>query len=309
MSPDELEDLRKLCKNDESFKELKKIVGTLTKKKEEKERCLSLLESAVSNDYDSILITELDLETPGPKIVYVNDGFCEMTGYAKEEVIGKTPRILQGPKTDRKVLDKLKNRLEKGQCFFGQTINYKKDGTEFVNQWDIHPLTDKEGNPTHWVSYQHDISKRKRAEQQLVDTKIEFDELREESYCTTLDIDIDGNIVSSNKAFRALTGYSEEEIKNTKVWKMLPQKYATSLRERLDEADEKQQLDTREFKTIIKHKSGIPIQVRGTTRLLDLKDQTIIRSEIQNISLQKKVMESLQKRNSELAEKLDLQSN
>ena len=309
MSPDELEDLRNLCKNDEAFHELKKIIGTLTEKKEQKERCLNLLESAISKDYDSILITELDLEEPGPKIVYVNEGFCEMTGYTKEEVIGQTPRILQGPKTDRKVLDKLKSRLESGQCFFGQAINYKKDGTEFVNQWDIHPLTDQEGNPTHWVSYQHDVSKRKRAEQQLIDTKIEFDELRKESYCTTLDIDIDGNIVSANKAFGALTGYSEEEIKNTKVWKMLPQKYATSLRKRLDEAEEKQKLDTREFKTIIKHKSGIPIQVRGTTRLLDLKDRTIIRTEIQNISLQKKVMESLQKRNSELAKKLDLQSN
>ena len=308
MSPDELEDLRNLCKNDESFKELKKIVGTLTEKKAEKERCLSLLESAISNDYDSILITELDLEKPGPKIVYVNDGFCEMTGYSKEEVIGKTPRILQGPKTDPKVLEKLKSRLKSGQCFFGQTINYKKDGTEFINQWDIHPLTDKEGNPTHWVSYQHDISKRKRAEQQLVDTKIEFDQLREETHCTTLDIDIDGNIVSSNQAFRALTGYSEEEITHTKVWKMFPQKYAESLREQLDEADDKQHLDTQEFKTIIKHKSGIPIQVRGTTRLLDLKDKTVIRTEIQNISLQKKVMESLQKRNSELAEKLDMDS-
>ena len=98
---------------------------------------LKLLEYAIRNDYDSILITELDLDRPGPTIVYVNEGFTHMTGYTKEEVIGKTPRILQGPKTDRAILERLKRRLIEGQAFFGHTINYRKDGTEFINQWDI----------------------------------------------------------------------------------------------------------------------------------------------------------------------------
>ncbi len=49
-----------------------------------------------------------------------------MTGYLPEEVIGKTPRILQGPKTDRAILDRLKRRLIEGQAFFGHSINYRK---------------------------------------------------------------------------------------------------------------------------------------------------------------------------------------
>ena len=72
---------------------------------------LDLLESAIRNDYDSIIITELSLEKPGPRIVYVNDGFTRMTGYTKQEVLGKTPRILQGAKTDRAILERLKRRL------------------------------------------------------------------------------------------------------------------------------------------------------------------------------------------------------
>ncbi len=219
-----------------------------------------------------------------------------MTGYSKDEVIGKTPRILQGPKTDRAVLDKLKRKLRDGQSFFGQTINYRKDGSEFVMQWDIHPLTDKDGNITHWLSYQQDISERKRAEERLVDTKVEFDKLREESRQTVVDVSLQGNIVMANKAFRELTGYQRDELKKLKIWDLFPDKYMKSLKGRFDEIKDAF-FDGEEFKGIINHKSGVPIQVKGQTKILDLRDQKIIRAEIENISLQKRIMNTLKKRN------------
>lgn len=297
MHNQDLEKLKKWSKDEQSFQKIKAFVEDLIEEREEVSRNLELLESAIRSDYDSILITELNLEKPGPRIVYVNDGFCEMTGYSKEEVIGKTPRILQGPKTDRAVLDKLKKRLQEGQSFFGQAVNYRKDGSEFINQWDIHPLTDSEGNITHWVSYQHDITKRKRAEEQLLDQKVDFDELREESQQTVVDVDVQGNIVMANKAFRELIGYSKDELKKIKVWDLFPDKYMNSLKGRFDEQDEDAYFDGEEFKGIILHKDGVPIQIKGTTQILDLKDQKLIRAEIQNISLQKRIMETLQKRN------------
>ncbi|SMO33353.1 PAS domain-containing protein [Fodinibius sediminis] len=296
MLPDDLKNLRDLCKDEQSFEKIKKSIASLVEERDKTKHQLSLLEAAIKDDYESILITELNLEEPGPEIVYVNDGFCEITGYSREEVMGKTPRILQGPKTDREVLDKLKERLINGQCFFGQAINYRKDGSEFVNQWDIHPLTNEEGVPTHWVSYQHDITERKRAEQQFIDTKIEFDELREESYCTAIDIDSEGNVISANNAFAALTGYTKDELKDCKVWEFFPDKYTHSLKKRFTEDDGESLLNGKEFKALIKHKSGLPIQVKGQSRVLDLKDQQVIRVEIENISLQKKVMDSLRKR-------------
>jgi len=295
-SPD-IDALKKWCKDEESFKEVKSFVESIVEEGNELEKRLKLLESAIRSDYDSILITELTLEKPGPRIVYVNDGFCEMTGYSKEEVIGKTPRILQGPKTDREVLDKLKNRLKEGQSFFGQAINYRKDGSEFVNQWDIHPLTDKEGNVTHWVSYQHDITERKRAEEQLVDQKVEFDGLREESKRTVVDVDVQGNIVMANKAFRELVGYGKDELKQIKIWDLFPDKYMSSIKGRFDKEDEEAYFNNEEFKGIINHKNGFPIQVKGETSILDLKDQKLIRAEIENISLKKRIMDTLRKRN------------
>lgn len=291
------EHLQKLSKDQESYEKLQKLFDDIEEEKEKYERNLNLLESAIRNDYDSILITELDLEKPGPKIVYVNDGFTKMTGYSREEAIGKTPRILQGPKTDRAILDKLKRKLREGQAFFGQAINYKKDGTEFVNQWDIHPLTDSEGNITHWVSYQHDITERKRAEKVLVDTNVEFDDLKEESQRTVLDIDEQGNIVMANKSFRELVNYDKDELKQVKIWDLFPKKYRKSLKNRFENGFDVKNFENQQFKGIIKHKSGVPIQIQGRTKILNLKDQTLIRAEIKNISLQKRVMDTLKKRN------------
>lgn len=301
MQSEQINSLRKWCKDEESFQKMKRLVEDLEAERDQRAEALNLLESAIRSDYDAILITELSLEKPGPEIVYVNEGFCKMTGYTKEEVIGETPRILQGPKTDREVLDKLKRRLREGQSFFGQTINYRKDGSEFVNQWDIHPLTDGAGNITHWVSYQHDITKRKRAEEQLMDQKLAFDGLREQSKRTVVDVDVQGNILMANKSFRELIGYGKKELKKIKIWDLFPDKYMYSLKSRFKEVDKDSFFDGEEFKGIIKHKSGVPIQVKGRTEIMDLKDQKLIRAEIENISLQKRIIQTLKKRNYDYA--------
>jgi PAS domain S-box-containing protein len=193
-------DLKSLCKDEASFEQLKSHLSTLEGEKDKLQENLRLLEEAIKGDYDSILITELDLEKPGPRIVYVNDGFTRMTGYKREEVIGKTPRILQGPKTDRATLDRLKRCLIEGKSFFGQAVNYRKDGSEFINQWDIHPIYNKEGDITHWVSYQHDISARKKAELTFLENDVEFDELYEYSKRTLVDINRKGELVMANKS-------------------------------------------------------------------------------------------------------------
>lgn len=291
--------LKSLSKDSQSFNDLKELFEELSEEADRFKKHLRLLERAIENDYDSILITDLQLDEPGPSIVYVNDGFTDMTGYTRDEVIGKTPRILQGPKTDRAVLDRLKERLKNGKPFFGQAVNYKKDGSEFINQWDIHPLTDEDGRLTHWVSYQHDITKRKRAEQTVMDVHAEFDDLRESSKSTLLDVDTQGTIVSANKSFRNLTGYAKDELKGKKVWELFPRKYRNSLKTRFDKHFDSADFENQNLKGIIKHKKGLPIQVEGVSNVLKLKDRTLIRTEIKNISLQKRIMETLKKRNVE----------
>lgn len=288
--------LKSCSKDDEAYRKLIEFVQGIVEQRDEVKQQLKLLENAVRSDYDSILITTLDLEKPGPKIVYVNDGFTRMTGYSKEEVIGKTPRILQGPKTDRNVLDTLKKRLKQGQAFFGHTVNYKKDGTEFIIQWDIHPLTNEKGEITHWVSYQHDITERKRSEKKVVDSKIEFDSLAEESKKTLVDIDEQGNIITSNKAFRDLIGYDEEELKKRRFWELLVEEQVENFKHKFDEC-KPSDFEGAVYELKVVNRKGNPVEVTIRTRLLEVDDQKVIRTSIENKSLQKRIMAMLNKRN------------
>ena len=302
---DTKEFLRTNSKNEESYEKLLEYVNQLKADKETADYRLMLLERAISSDYDSIVITTLPLEKPGPEIVYVNDGFTKMTGYTREEAIGSTPRILQGEKTDRAVLDKLKQRLEEGQAFFGHTVNYRKDGSEFINQWDIHPLTDHKGEITHWVSYQHDITERKRSEMKVVDSQVEFDRLKEESKKTLVDIDIQGNIITSNKAFRDLTGFDEDELKMKKVWELLTDEQIESFKHKFDKFKPSDFANV-SFNLVIENKKGTEVEVNIKTRLLKIDDQTTIRASFENKSLQKRIMAMLKARNSNLERMFDL---
>jgi PAS domain S-box-containing protein len=131
------------------------------------EESLRLLSSAVEQSKESIVITDAQLDLPGPKILFINPAFTQMTGYSAEEAVGKTPRILQGARTDRTVLKRLRQNLERGEPFAGEAINYRKDGKEFDLELNIAPLRDGSGKITHYVAIHHDITGRKRLEAQL----------------------------------------------------------------------------------------------------------------------------------------------
>ena len=127
-----------------------------------------LLQTCLDRLNDSILITEAEpFANPGPRIVWANKSFYETHGFAPEEVIGKTPRILQGPDTDRNTLDRIRVAMQKWESIKVELLNYRKDGTSFWNEFEIVPVADDSGRYTHWVSVQRDVSERKKLEKQL----------------------------------------------------------------------------------------------------------------------------------------------
>ncbi len=141
-------------------------VRDVTERKRAEEN-LRLLQSAVENANDAIVITDADLDPPGPRIHYVNPAYTRITGYAPEEVIGRSPRILQGPRTDSDVRARLGQALRQGKAFRGENVNYRKDGTEYEVELHIAPIRDATGTITHFVSVQRDVTERKRAEREL----------------------------------------------------------------------------------------------------------------------------------------------
>ena len=118
------------------------------------ETSLALLKVLAENSFDSILITDA---TAKGKVIYANKAFKKLTGHEPSAVIGKTPRILQGAGTDKKVIARLANALKSGKKFEGKTINYKKDGTPFIMYWRVLPI--KVGkNIEAWIAIQREGS-------------------------------------------------------------------------------------------------------------------------------------------------------
>ncbi|MEO1021596.1 MAG: PAS domain S-box protein [Bacteroidota bacterium] len=288
-----LDALKRCSKDEASYSKLEEMYTELFERYETVTKQLFLLEQAIKHDYDSILVTELDLAKPGPRIVYVNDGFTKMTGYTKEEVIGKTPRILQGERTDRHVLERLKKRLIEGQAFFGHTVNYKKDGSEFINQWDIHPLTNEKGEITHWVSYQRDISDRNASENVYFDANLEFESLTEESKRIFIDLDVQGNIMSSNKLFRELLGYEVDDLKGIHFWDLINENDQSEARILFEEFNPEVFSDAIKYKWAFNTFDGKSVVLEADVRWFVNDDETIIRIHFDNVSMRSRVMESL----------------
>ena len=125
---------------------------------------LEVFKAAVEAVGEAIVITSAELDEPGPRIEYVNPAFTRMTGYEAREVMGRSPRLLQGPGTDRAVLDRLRASLEAGEAANGEALNYRKDGSAYTVEWLITPVRDTNGRIARWVSAQRDVSERRAYE-------------------------------------------------------------------------------------------------------------------------------------------------
>lgn len=138
-----------------------------------------LLQACMSQIHDVIIITETDpLDPPGPRIVYVNEGVERMTGYSPEELLGQTPRIFQGPDTDRSALNRIRAALERREPIKEVLVNYCKDGIPFWNEIEIVPIpaSGKDGR-AYFAAVQRDITETKHREAQLRQSREELRQL------------------------------------------------------------------------------------------------------------------------------------
>ena len=141
-------------------------IQDITKQKEEEQR-LRLLETVITQTKDAVMITDIDTSVNAiPNIIFVNSAFTDMTGYPADEVIGKSPEMFFGKKSDILEFDKLKTAIQEYKECFIETISYKKNGEEFWVNFSMIPVTDKEGEHSHWISIQRDVTEEKEKEKE-----------------------------------------------------------------------------------------------------------------------------------------------
>ncbi len=125
-----------------------------------------LFSKAFENSNDVVMITDAPDGQP-PRVLQVNDCFERMTGYKRDEVIGRSPKFLQGLETDQGAVEQLRASIQAGEATHVELLNYRRDGTPFWVELHIMPVHDERGFHTHWVSIQRDITGRRQAEEKI----------------------------------------------------------------------------------------------------------------------------------------------
>ena len=135
------------------------------KERQQKEEELRLSNQAIAASSNGIVIA--DARAPDMPVTYINPAFERMTGYSAAEVLGRNCRFLQGKDTAQPALNELRAALQEGRGCTVILSNYRKDGTHFWNELSISPIYDADGNLTHFVGIQTDITERKVAQEAL----------------------------------------------------------------------------------------------------------------------------------------------
>ncbi|MFZ6023246.1 MAG: PAS domain S-box protein [Bacteroidota bacterium] len=193
------------------------IRNDITQKKAEEEK-LHLMNMVITNTNDAILITEAEpIEGTGPKILYVNEAFTRMTGYTADEVIGQTPRILQGSGTDVQELARLKKALRNWEPCDIEVLNYKKNGEPFWNNFTVAPVANEAGWYTHWVAVERDVTERRKTDALIRDKEEKRRLIMNAALDAIICIDTEGIITFWNPQAEHVFGWKQEEVMGKKL--------------------------------------------------------------------------------------------
>ncbi len=228
---------------------------------------LKLLETCLNRLNDIVLITEAEpQEAPGPRILYVNDAFVRRTGYSRAEALGQTPRLLHGPKTDRRQLDRIRAALRQWQPIRVELVNYTKSGEELWLDLDIVPVADEQGWFTHFVAVERDISDRKMAEEKAA----RLAAIVESSDDAIVGKNLAGIVTSWNAGAEKIFGYQAAEMVGQPILRIIPpdrQHEEAAILSQIRRGE-----SVRHFDTVRQHKNGGTQQVSLTVS--PIKDAT-----------------------------------
>lgn len=178
---------------------------------------------------DAVVITEAGDGSTAPRIVYVNPAFERLTGYRAVEVIGKTPKILQGTETSREELDKIRQAITRHEPVVVELVNYGKKGEKYWVEVSISPVMDDDGKPCFFVAVEKDITDRKVMEDATEKQSMEFllSEAKTRAVLYSIadaivTFDMSGTIERFSPSAETMFGYDELDMEQQSVSKLFP---------------------------------------------------------------------------------------
>ena len=173
---------------------------------------------SVINDFAIIAITDKE-----GRITFINEKFCKISKYSKEELLGQNHRILKSGYHSPLFYEKMWRTITSGKVWEGQIKNKAKDGTFYWVKTVIVPILDEKGNPHEYISIRVDITNQKNVEEQLKNTLIslsktqKYHNVYENSTDLLRSVSENGIILDCNKAYADHFGYSKNEILGTSI--------------------------------------------------------------------------------------------
>ncbi len=146
---------------------LDELQENILDERDSNDKISDILLKAIETTSEMVVITDAPDKIGNEQVVFVNEAFERITQYSRDEVMGKSLSLLQGPKTDPEVIEELVQKLSDNKRFEGETFNYKKDGTPYRVHWSIDPIYNEEGDITHFVSVQRDLTNDWEREQKM----------------------------------------------------------------------------------------------------------------------------------------------
>jgi PAS domain S-box-containing protein len=206
----------------------------ITERKEQ-EHTLRILSEAVEQTTDGVVVTEppgcdAGGEAGTGTIAYVNRAIEEMTGYAEEELLGRTCQVLRGPETDPEVIASLEQAMAAQEPWTGETVNYRKDGERYVARWTTTPMFDDEDTLQYWVSIQRDVTEKQEREQVLRRQRRLLEQAQRLTGAWTADLRT-GEVSWSDKGYRIHELDPGVELTMEKGFEFLPPEARPKVRE------------------------------------------------------------------------------
>jgi PAS domain S-box-containing protein len=231
------------------------------------ERMLAMQEieklSLVASKTDNLVI----ITDANENIEWVNEGFVKRTGYSLNEVVGKTPRILQGIETQRPALDQIRLSIKAGESITQEVLNYTKDGTKLWLKININPVYDESNKIIRFVAVETDVTPNKEYEKTITTIAGDLTNLIATANTPVFGIDRNGCINEWNERASEITGFVRSEIFNKKfIDALVEENHRIKIRENLDEVFLGTPLSNLEVPIITKEKNQIIILLNATPR-------------------------------------------
>lgn len=269
----------------------------------EREQKLKELSLVAAKSTELIIITDQH-----GFITWVNAAFEEFTGYSLSESVGKKPGdFLQGPDTDPKTDQRLSEAIHNYESIDETILNYTKSGEAYWVSMSIDPIFDEDGNCTHFIAIQRDVTEDIEKEKELKESLQRYDIVSKATSDTIWDLNLETDRMVYNDNIYNMFGYSEKEVKRVGSWwrdKIHPEDLKgveKALAEVLKNGSERFQMEYR-FKAsddsykyifdrafVLKDEEGTPVRIIGA-----MQDITQQREEKEQLKLYESVVTNTQ---------------